>query len=40
MWKGNYQSMDITKNGKERENAYRKMKRSKEERHTQTRKLN
>ena len=42
-WKGKYQSMDNTKNrGKKRENSYWKMKRSPDERHTQTniRKLN
>ena len=38
MWKENYQSTDNTKyrNGKERENSYRKLKRSLKERHTQT----
>ena len=35
MWKRKHRSMDNTKMGKERENSYRKMKRSPEERHTQ-----
>jgi hypothetical protein len=37
MWKGKYWSMDNTKYmEKERENSYRKLKRSSEERHTET----